>query len=143
MNIDSWIFYLYQGRIWVRSTRSFYYRYRIIYSIRGSVIERLKMISSEYWLKHELFDWIIRLQREIYESVIRNSIVWWKGRKNNVDLDRFERGLNEPFMIIFFLKILFSDSSPSHFAWRLYRNEIRRHDWWLIDNRDIFVKEIR
>lgn len=104
MNIDSWIFYLYQGRIWVRSTRSFYYRYRIIYSIRGSVIERLKMISSEYWLKHELFDWIIRLQREIYESVIRNSIVWWKGRKNNVDLDRFERGLNEPFMIIFFSK---------------------------------------
>lgn len=104
MNIDSWIFYLYQGRIWVRSTRSFYYRYRIIYSIRGSVIERLKMISSEYWLKHELFDWIIRLQREIYESMIRNSIVWWKGRKNNVDLDRFERGLNEPFMIIFFSK---------------------------------------
>lgn len=104
MNIDSWIFYLYQGRIWVRSTRSFYYRYRIIYSIRGSVIERLKMISSEYWLKHELFDWIIRLQREIYESVIRNSIVWWKGRKNNIDLDRFERGLNEPFMIIFFSK---------------------------------------
>lgn len=104
MNIDSWIFYLYQGRIWVRSTRSFYYRYRIIYSIRGSVIERLKMISSEYWLKHELFDWIIRLQREIYESIIRNSIVWWKGRKNNVDLDRFERGLNEPFMIIFFSK---------------------------------------
>lgn len=104
MNIDSWIFYLYQGRIWVRSTRSFYYRYRIIYSIRGSVIERLKMISSEYWLKHELFDWIIRLQREIYESMIRNSIVWWKGRKNNIDLDRFERGLNEPFMIIFFSK---------------------------------------